>query len=80
MRIKPKEFIRSFSFENKYCNSDYITNFNKYKFEENPKILELLQLLGETSNNFLLTEKESFYIKNVYSKNYLLFRLCKQEI
>ena len=97
MRIKPKEFMRSFSFENKYCNSDYnaidiklnnytkllntnykeedITKFNKDKFEKNPKILELLQLLGETSNNFLLTEKESFYIKNVYSKNYLVEKL-----
>ena len=97
MRIKPNEFVRSFSFENKYNNAEYdslniklnnytklintnykeedINKFNKEKFENNPKILELLQLLGETNNNFILTEKESFYIKNIYSKNYLVEKL-----
>ena len=49
--------------------------FNTEKFEKNPKILELLQLLGETNNNFILTEKESFYIKNIYSKNNLVQKL-----
>ena len=97
MRIKPNEFIRSFSFENKYNNEEYntiniqlnnytklintnykeedISKFNKDKFEKNPKILSLLQLIGETNNNFKLTEKESFYIKNIYSKNYLVEKL-----
>ena len=90
MRIKPNEFVRSFSFENKYINAESdainiklknytkllntnykeedINKFNIDKFEKNPKILELLQLLGEKTNNFILTEKESFYLKNIYSK------------
>jgi len=97
MRIKPNEFVRSFSFENKYNNAEYntininlnnytklintnykeedINTFNKEKFENNPKILSLLKLIGETSNNFELTEKESFYIKNIYSKNILVEKL-----
>ena len=94
MKINPNEYVRSFSFENKYnneesnainiklnnytklLNTNYkeedINKFNTEKYEKNPKILELLQLLGETTNNFVLTEKESFYIKNIYSKNYLV--------
>ena len=51
-----------------------ISKFNTQAFESNPKILELLQLLGE-NNNFILTEKESFYIKNIVSQNYLVQKL-----
>ena len=97
MRISRNEFVRSYSFENKFINvegnainiklnnytklintnykEEDISKFNTEKFEKNPKILELLQLLGETSNNFVLTEKESFYLKNIYSKNNLVQKL-----
>ena len=51
---------------NNYTNQVYnnfkeedISKFNIQQFESNPKILELLKLLGENSN-FILTEKESF--------------------
>ena len=51
-----------------------IDTFNKNKFESNPKILELLSLLGD-NNNFILSEKESFYIKNKVSQNNLINKL-----
>ena len=87
MRISRNEFVRSYSFENKFINvegnainiklNNYtkLIKFNTDKFEKNPKILELLQLVGETTNNFVLTEKESFYLKNIYSKNNLVQKL-----
>ena len=51
-----------------------IEKFNKEKFESNPKIKELISLIGENSD-FELTEKESFYIKNTLSKNFLIKKL-----
>ena len=51
-----------------------ISKFNADKFEKNPKILKLVSLLGENSN-FVLTEKESFYIKNIVSQNVLIQKL-----
>ena len=51
-----------------------IYKFDKDKYEKNPKVLKLVSLLGE-NNNFLLTEKESFYIKNIVSQNYLVQKL-----
>ena len=51
-----------------------IDTFNKAKFESNPKILELLSLLGD-NNKFILSEKESFYLKNKVSQNNLIKKL-----
>ena len=59
--------------DNNFKEED-ISKFDTEKFEKNPKILKLLALLGENSN-FVLTEKESFYIKNIVSQNYLVQKL-----
>ena len=63
---------------NQYNNLNFreedIDKFNKNKYELNPKIKELQALIGENSN-FELTEKESFYIKNKVSENYLIQKL-----
>ena len=63
---------------NQYNNLNFreenIDNFNKNKYELNPKIKELKALIGENSN-FELTEKESFYIKSKVSENYLIQKL-----
>ena len=58
------------------CNyrEEDISKFNAEKYESDPKILELVNLLGE-NNNFILTEKESFFIKNIVSQNYLVQKL-----
>ena len=91
MKLTPDEYIRSFlSFDknnNKKRNNNIkvknyninfkeenIKTFNQDKYESNPKIKELVSLLGE-NNNFILSEKESFYIKNIVSKNNLTKKL-----
>ena len=65
------------NYTNQFNNNfkeEEISKFDTEKFEKNPKILKLVSLLGENSN-FILTEKESFYIKNVVSQNYLVQKL-----
>ena len=88
MQLNQDKFFRSFSSVNKDKASkkikikNYPTNFkeeniNKFnieKYESNPKIIELISLLGK-NNNFVLTEKESFYIKDMVSKNNLIKKL-----
>ena len=88
MQLTPDEFIRSFSSvgkhnkNNKKRFNNYTTNFkeenikgfNIDKYESNPKIKELTSLLGKNIN-FILTEKESFYIKDRVSKNILIKKL-----
>ena len=60
-------------FNNNFKEED-ISKFDTGKFEKNPKILKLLSLLGK-NNNFVLTEKEAFFIKNIVSQNYLVQKL-----
>ena len=60
--------------KNNNFKEEDISKFSTEKFESNPKIIELKNLLGE-NNNFILTEKESFYIKNIVSQNYLTRKL-----
>ena len=55
-------------------NKEKIDKFDRAKFESNPKIKEILSFTGENSN-FILTEKETFYIKGKISQNYLIKKL-----
>ena len=70
--------INLFNYTN-LINTNYkeenIAEFNTEKLEKNPKILELLQLIGETNINFKLTEKELFKIKTDASKKNLIQKL-----
>ena len=85
MDMTPNEYIRSYSSVDKNNNSkrhnnnlnykeENIDKFDKEKYELNPKIKELNLLFGE-DNDFILTEKESFYIKDIISKKNLVKKL-----
>ena len=66
--------LNNYTNQNNNFKEEDISTFNTEKYENNQKILKLAALLGE-NNKFMLTEKESFYIKNIVSQNYLVQKL-----
>ena len=77
-KYNSKNNLDQISIRSNYYQINYreenIYKFQKEKYESNPKIRELERLMGK-DNNFELTEKESFYIKNKLSQNYLVKKL-----
>ena len=67
IKIRTPNYNLNFKEEN-------IEKFNREKYESNPKIKELLLLFGE-NKDFILTEKESFYIKDMITKKILVKKL-----